>query len=278
MIDLRYVRTRLAINAIVNTLNIDHCGSDSDHYFVQLANGLRFYGFIAPSKLKKYYLGLSRSVKRTLPFECYFIACDIAIRYVEGGLKFQGPKKERKYTAKPGDYISEMGAYRGYYTLYLREKIGPSGRIMAIEPNPENFALLKKNVDYNGFDNVDLVHGAIWDECTELNFQMRQGDGQSGSVDLSYADAINYKVDAYTLDELLQVNAWSHVDFMLIQLNGAELRALHGLDGIKPLHFSIAARYYEKESPMPDLIRDLLKSRGYEVEIVEEDYIYAAMQ
>ncbi len=277
MLDIPYIKTRLAINRIVETMSIHTCGEEEKYFYVELEGGLRFYGFKSPQKLRKYYVMLSTRTKRVLPFAAYSIACDIAIRFIEGGLKFKGPKKELKYKVKQNDFVAEMGAYRGYYTLYLLSQVLEGGRVMAIEPNPENFKLLKKNVEYNGFQNVDLIHGAIWDSSQELDFSMREGDGQSSSVDIRYDNGRGYKVQGYTLDYLLDMYSWQYVNFMLIQLNGAEERALQGLTVLRPANLAIAARYTNQDVPLSKAISLLLRERNYEVEIVDNDYIYATL-
>lgn len=61
--------------------------------------------------------------------------------------------------------IIEVGAHQGGYAVILGKLLGSiGGKVVAIEPNPISFEILKKNVHMNGLDNlVTCVHAAISD-------------------------------------------------------------------------------------------------------------------
>ncbi|MEM6996443.1 MAG: FkbM family methyltransferase, partial [Myxococcota bacterium] len=61
---------------------------------------------------------------------------------------------------EPGDTFVDVGANLGYYTVLAAKKVGPSGRVFAFEPDPESFALLKRNVDRNGLTNITAENKA----------------------------------------------------------------------------------------------------------------------
>src|ERR1035441_6724268 len=58
---------------------------------------------------------------------------------------------------RPGMTVFDIGAHVGHYTLLAARIVGPTGRVYAFEPEPENFALLKRNVELNGYKNVTCV-------------------------------------------------------------------------------------------------------------------------
>ena len=64
---------------------------------------------------------------------------------------------------KRGDVVLDVGANVGYYTLIFAECVGETGKVFAFEPDPTNFALLKKNIEANGVKNVVLVQKAVSD-------------------------------------------------------------------------------------------------------------------
>ena len=64
---------------------------------------------------------------------------------------------------RPGDVAIDLGAHIGYYTLLLARLVGPTGRVLAFEPDPDNFALLSRNVEMNGYANVELFNAAASD-------------------------------------------------------------------------------------------------------------------
>ena len=56
-----------------------------------------------------------------------------------------------KRELKQGQTVVDIGANIGYYALLEARQVGPTGRVYAIEPVPENFATLNKNVRLNQY-------------------------------------------------------------------------------------------------------------------------------
>jgi len=74
--------------------------------------------------------------------------------------------RELESRLKQGMHIIEIGANIGYYVLLEALACGESGKIYAIEPVPENFALLERNVALNGMqDRVSLYRMALGERC-----------------------------------------------------------------------------------------------------------------
>lgn len=62
-----------------------------------------------------------------------------------------------------GDWVLDVGANIGQYTWQLSELVGESGRVLAIEPVPETFALLTSNVQHFKYRNVSMLNVALSD-------------------------------------------------------------------------------------------------------------------
>ena len=246
--------------------------------YLELKDGLRFYGLRPSQKDKKYYKLASSKVKKILPFEHYKVALDILIRFIEGGLKMGGPGKEMFYKVKPGDIVAEMGSYMGYYTMYLASKVGKKGRVIAIEPMPDNLSYLKKNIEYNGLTNVTIVEKGVWNKNEMQTFYQVGHDTQSASLILDGEEKKKFQIEVNSLDTILENCKADYVDLMLIQLNGIEPEALEGLQKLKPQHLAVAARYKSGEDKPVPRISKILAQRGYESRVIKEDYIYASLK
>jgi FkbM family methyltransferase len=60
----------------------------------------------------------------------------------------------------PGDLIYDVGAHIGTFAIPLAKAAGPAGRLIAIEADPDNFSLLRRNLHRQGFGNRALpVYG-----------------------------------------------------------------------------------------------------------------------
>ena len=77
---------------------------------------------------------------------------------------------------QPGDIVADVGAFIGLYTIALAKRVGPSGKVVAFEPDPENFAALKAHVELNRVaDRVELIQAAVGAQDGALPFEVGRG-------------------------------------------------------------------------------------------------------
>lgn len=120
-------------------------------------------------------------------------------------------------------YIIDCGANIGLSVIYLKQ-ICPTATIVAFEPDDKNFELLSKNIHSFGYSHVQLRPEAVWIENTTLNFS----NEASMSSKIEETDSSNVKkVKAIRLRDLLD----KKVEFLKIDIEGAEFRVLSDLDG-----------------------------------------------
>jgi FkbM family methyltransferase len=70
----------------------------------------------------------------------------------------------------PGDTFVDVGAHVGFFSLMAAALVGPSGRVVAFEPNADNYRSLLHNVSINGHANVTCVNSAVGDRDGEVEF------------------------------------------------------------------------------------------------------------
>ena len=79
---------------------------------------------------------------------------------------------------RPGDWALDIGANVGQYTLRMAELVGESGRVIALEPIPDTFALLAENVRHFPHSNVSVLNSAASDRTAALGMEIpRWSDG-----------------------------------------------------------------------------------------------------
>lgn len=66
----------------------------------------------------------------------------------------------------PGDWVIDVGANVGHYTLLLSRLVGPNGRVVAIEPIPQTFELLCSNARRSPHANISLINIACSDAAS----------------------------------------------------------------------------------------------------------------
>jgi FkbM family methyltransferase len=75
-----------------------------------------------------------------------------------------------------GDTYVDVGAHVGFHALVARSLVGPTGQLIAIDPQPYNCDRILSNAGLNGFTNISVIVAAIGPKCglVTLNNQMPQ--------------------------------------------------------------------------------------------------------
>jgi FkbM family methyltransferase len=133
---------------------------------------------------------------------------------------------------KPGMTVVDVGANWGYYTLLAGVLVGNAGKVYAVEPDPRNFAILKKNVAVNGFDTfVQTFMNAAFDARKTVELHRRPaylGCHHLFAGDPATPAASTVAVDAVPLDDIVP----GAVDFMKIDAEGSEPFIFEGMRGL----------------------------------------------
>lgn len=125
-----------------------------------------------------------------------------------------------------GDTALDIGANIGYYTLLLARAVGPSGRVFAFEPDPENFEVLRRNIATNGYANVRLHRSAASDRDGDLKlYRSLENRGDHRVYRCDHARE-SVRVPAARVDRIL---AGQPVHFIKMDIQGAEGQALAGM-------------------------------------------------
>jgi FkbM family methyltransferase len=129
---------------------------------------------------------------------------------------------------KEGNVILDIGANIGYYTLIFAKLAGPNGKVYAFEPDPDNFAILKKNIETNGYQNVVLVNKAVSDSNGKI--KLYKSDTNSGDHRIYDSDDGRgfTEIECVRLDDFFRGNELS-VDLIKMDIQGAEYKALSGM-------------------------------------------------
>lgn len=118
--------------------------------------------------------------------------------------------------------IIDAGANIGIVTRYMRDY---AKVIYAIEPSPENFEALKKNVEFNGWDNVIPFNFALSDKDGMANFNIWLKNRTGNSLIYDFGAAKNRKtveVNTKRFDTFFVENNIGDVDFVKFDVEGAE--------------------------------------------------------
>lgn len=114
------------------------------------------------------------------------------------------------------DFVAlDIGANIGEVTRFIQPV---AKKIYAVEPSPLEFEALKQNKEYNGWDNVEVFNLAISSRNGETGFTVTDGNRTGSHLDLNGT----IRVPTRTLATFLQENSIEHVDFLKLDVEGAE--------------------------------------------------------
>ena len=118
--------------------------------------------------------------------------------------------------------IVDAGANIGTTSVYLLNAY-PHASLVALEPAPGNFEMLRKNLRYYG-DRAMPIEGALWSHERKLSLDVGTfRDGGEWSIRVAEAPSRNREeIQAFSVVSLLRKLAWSRIDILKVDIEGAE--------------------------------------------------------
>lgn len=166
---------------------------------------------------------LVRTQPGGLPHRAYIrnTFCDESVVYQV----FGNHDYDLEYPTAPTTII-DAGANIGMASLYLSQRF-PDARILAVEPDPENFAILSLNTAMDS--NIICLKGAVWTERGEIEL-LDPGTGPWGFQARSATSARaspnhivrRSSVDAFTIADLMELLDTDRIDLLKMDIEGGE--------------------------------------------------------
>lgn len=120
----------------------------------------------------------------------------------------------------------DVGSNIGAYALWAAACLGKGGRVLALEADPDNYALLTKNIEINSQQGiVTCVLGGVADENHTLRFYKNTKGNRGGHSFVGTGDQY-IEIQCRPLLEILEANHVAQVDFMKLDIEGFEERVL----------------------------------------------------
>ncbi|MBK9734235.1 MAG: FkbM family methyltransferase [Saprospiraceae bacterium] len=179
-----------------------------------------------------------------------------------------------KYLSPDMTFI-DIGANQGEFTLLAASKL-TSGHVLAFEPVSLQRKLLEKNKEINNFNNIKIFDYGLGDKLSQLpiytsedtNLHHGRHEGLSSLYSSSERNILQEIIDIKVFDDLF-LNQLDRLDFIKIDIEGAELYALKGM---------IKSIQKFKPTVLIEINEDTFNSAGYhtsDVILFFKDYNYS---
>lgn len=175
---------------------------------------------------------------------------------------------------KPGMVVLDIGASIGQYTLLAAGIVGTSGKVYAFEPDPVTYQWLSGNVKRNNLANVTTNQLALGEEPGMLDLYIGSPEniGTTSLRPQYNHSGRSARVEVLPLDSYLERAGVQRVDFIKIDVEGAESLVLKGAPMLLAKRPSIIIEFEESNqkrfgSSCAELARVLLQN-GYKLESI----------
>jgi FkbM family methyltransferase len=171
--------------------------------------------------------------------------------FTHKGYWYHGKNREKiqmdifKKLIKEGDTVFELGAHIGYISLYFSKLAGQSGKLYVFEPGANNLPYVRENIAHSKIKNIQLVEKAVSDTNGTASFYLENLTGQSNSLVKDYRvtkkiqsksfvelNKNEVQVETIRLDDFVQQNNIRSINFIKIDIEGAEYMAIKGMPEI----------------------------------------------
>ena len=194
---------------------------------------------------RRFSVNLSSNMQDTL----YFLGEyeNIITRFVEDLIRERGCK-----------VFLDAGANFGWYTTLFAKYADTSGEVHAFEPVPKTFENLRRNYEMMGSpSNVKINNVALGEAESDavINLFPDEPVGHASLSDHGHADAMTVNCKIIRLDDYIERNRVDNVDFVKVDIEGAELSFLRG-----------AGRLFRQQAPpifLMEMALNQTKSFGY---------------
>ena len=182
-----------------------------------------------------------------------------------------------RFLPKQGDIVVDIGAHMGRYTIIGSKRVGAQGKVVAIEAHPSNFEMLNRNIKLNQLTNVIPLNYAVFSKETKIKLYLPDEESgytmhhsiMSNYVFTKYKDKTEDKfveVSANTLDYFLQLEGITYVNWIKIDVEGAEFEVLKGAHNVlsNSKNISLLIEVHGKDTYEP--IIESLRSYNFKID------------
>jgi FkbM family methyltransferase len=178
------------------------------------------------------------------------------------------PEVSSVFRPKQGEVVIDVGASIGAHAVRVARAVGNEGLVITLEPNAEDFKLLKMNLMLNKADNVIALPMAAYEKNGNNMLYLSKETGLHSLTRIPSSYIKKIEVSTITLDSLLTKFDVQRVDWIKLDVEGAELAVLKGASRVLEVAKNLIIEVWHKNAKG---VFDLLNSKGYKVTVLTKN-------
>ncbi len=208
-------------------------------------------------------------------------------RQCDACLDAQYERKEAEFARqfiKPGGVVLDIGAHAGLYSALAHRLMNGQGAVHAFEMEDYSWKVLQKTAAM--YPSVQLHHQAVWSQDTELAIVLSAAPGLHyvrpyDDLDDDSRSRVQHSVEAVSLDSFFPDDFT--VDFVKLDIEGAELHALWGMEQILRrsgrigMVIEFVRSHLERQGQSPRQVVVFLESLGFHCVNLKRDFLISGL-
>ena len=184
------------------------------------------------------------------------------------GLMGASERAALRRLVRPGMTVVDVGANLGLYSVFLARQVGPAGRVVSFEPDPDLFALLRGNCAANAVANVEAYNMALGAAAGRMilsRLTLNSGDNHLGA-DPDGAFHRPIEVEVASLDSMMPS---IRPDLIKVDVQGWELKVLAGMESLLTrvralgIFLEVCPKWLRRAGDGPEDLYDFLGALGF---------------
>lgn len=182
------------------------------------------------------------------PIELFFVPIGVMATFVQKQYEYQ--KREPAIKAQDGDYVIDGGGCWGDSALYFAHEVGEQGKVFTFEFASDNLRVFNRNMSLNPqlASRIEVFPKAMWENSGEkISYS---ADGPATSLGINQQNSKkSSEVLTVSIDDFVREKKLPRVDFIKMDIEGAELGALKGAEEtLRTFRPKLGISLYHKEN------------------------------
>jgi FkbM family methyltransferase len=178
---------------------------------------------------------------------------------------------------EPGMCVLDIGANIGLYSAVAAQRIGPTGRVIAVEPGAENCSFIKRTAERNSFNNIELIQKAAGARSESAFLYLCSTNKADHRIYDQSHERERVPVEIEPVDLMLEKLGTPHVDVIKMDTQGAEPFVFDGMKQLlqKNRRLKIMMEFWpwgiRQAGRDPAELLETIREHGFSVSEIHDD-------